>query len=331
MEKYWYCGVKVKGIHTAYSYISDMGELACGTYVEVSFGKQNALKIGTVESCGEYAEDRTPFPVEKTKHIIRIATKDEYDEQETILPYYPSDEDECLEEVNYYIEDEDWDEVLDWAIDNHDSTNEQIVNKVIECYRLCMAQNMPVAALNLGTFYYNGRSVEQDFDKAFELYKIAADAGELRATCNIGYCYYYGRNREVDYSEAYKYFFLGAMLFEDSNCIYKLGDMYLNGYSTEKNEKYAYMLYERAFKHASENPQDSDCLADTQFRVGKCLLIGIGTGVDIEKAHELLSLALIGFYKRRKTDPFVQELIKSTREMIDEAEAELNRGIFISK
>ena len=90
------------------------------------------------------------------------------------------------------------------------------------------------------------------------------------------------------------------------------------------------MLYERAFKHASEKPQDSDCLADIRFRVGKCLLKCIGTGVDIEKAHELLSLALIGFYKRRKTDPFVGGLIKSAKKLIGEAEKIFDSGIYKS-
>ena len=102
------------------------------------------------------------------------------------------------------------------------------------------------AVLNFGTFYYSGKFVEQDYKKAFELYKIDADAGEIRAICNCGYCFYYGCHQEIDYAEALKYFSLGALLFNDANCLYKLGDMYLNGYGTDKNEKYAFLLYERA-------------------------------------------------------------------------------------
>lgn len=326
MEKYIYCGVKVKGVKTVYSYISDMGELNVGSYVAVPFGKYNAERIGTVESCGEYAEDKTPFPVENTKHILRLSNAEEYESIGEPSPFHGG-ADEDIEEVNYYIDEEDWDEVLWWAEENHDTDNKLVLQKVIECYTLCVKQNMPEAALNLGTFYYNGRGVEQDFNRAFELYKIAADAGELRAICNIGYCYYYGRDREIDYAEAYKYFSLGALLYDDANCIYKLGDMYLNGYCVPKNEKYAYIMFERALTHAKENPQDADCLADTQFRVGKCLLKGIGTSDNIERAHELLSLALIGFYKRRKTDSFVQELIKSTQELIAEAQKRLGQGV----
>lgn len=328
METYWYCGVAVKGLETAYSYISDAGELEIGSYVMVPFGNHNALRIGLVKSCGEYTEADAPYPVAHTKHIVREATAHEYDEQPPLPPFhYCDDDDNDIEEANYYIETEDWDMVLDWACDNHDCSCEEIIQKVIECYELCVKQNMPVAALNLGTFYYNGRYVEQDYQKAFELYKIAADAGELRAICNCGYCLYYGRHQEVDYGEAFRYFSLGALLHDDANCLYKLGDMYLNGYDVEKNEKYAFTLYSRAIERCRTDGGDSVCMADAQFRVGKCLLYGIGTEKDIEKAHALLSYALLNFYDRRKTDHFVVGLIRSAKELIAQAQTELDKEV----
>lgn len=326
MEKYWYCGVEVKGVAATYSYISDTGELAADTYVMVPFGNQNALRIGIVKSCGEYTEAEAPYPVALTKHIIREATVKEYKEQPPVLPFRSYDDDD-MEEVNYYIETEDWDMVLDWACEHHDYPCENMMPKVMECYELCVKQNMPVAALNLGTFYYTGRYVKQDYQKAFELYQIAAEAGEPRAICNCGYCFYYGRHQQVDYEAAYKYFSLGALLHDDANCLYKLGDLYLNGYGVPKNEKYAFLLYSRALEQCNAYDGDSACIADARFRVGKCLLYGIGTDKDIEKAHALLSYALPEFYKRRKTDHFVAGLIRSAKELVALAQAELDKEI----
>lgn len=333
METYWYCGVEVKGVDTLYSYISDDGELPLESYVMVPFGNRNARRVGIVKSCGEYLAEDAPYPVFHTKHIVRAATVEEYKNQPPLPPFRYYDEDD-MDEIDYYIEMEDWDEVLDWACEHQDYSDEETCRKVMECYELCLKQHMPVAALNLGTFYYTGRYVKQDFKKAYELYKLAADAGELRAICNCGYCFYYGRHQAVDYTKAFEYFSLGALLYDDVNCLYKLGDSYLNGYAVEKNEKYAYLLYTRALDRSQE--EDNACIADTQLRVGKCLLRGIGTEKNIEKAHALLSYALLNFYQRRKTDRFVAELIDSTQELLEEARKQLDKeteeyGIVFSK
>lgn len=320
MNMYWYCGVKVKGIETIYSYISDDGEIAVGSYVEVPFGKKNTPVIGCVMTGGEYSEEYAPYPVEKTKHIIRMATAQEYEKQTFTSSY-----DDEFDEIDYYIEMNWWEDILDWACDNQDSPYEHVLKKVITCYELCVEQGMSFAALDLGNFYHDGRVVDQDFKRAFELYKIAADAGELSAILNCGYYFYYGRHQEIDYTEAFKYFSMGALLFNDATCFYTLGDMYLNGYGIEKNEKFAFMLYDRALNCCQQNNKDEDCLADAQFRVGKCLLKGIGVKVDAENAYAILSLALLNFYKRRKTDNFVADLIKLTKKLIVEAQELLDK------
>ena len=92
-----------------------------------------------------------------------------------------------------------------------------------------------------------------------------------------------------------------------------------------QNEDYAFMLYQRALSRCKENDRDAVCIADAQFRVGKCYLNGIGTYKNIEKAYELLSLALVGFYKRRKKDNFVIELIKPTKELLAQAQEHLDK------
>lgn len=318
-RKFWYCGIEIKGVSRTYSYISDLGELETDSYVQVPFGGSNKARIGIVKSCGEFSETNAPYPPEQTKHITRIATKEEYLSDETGYSYN-NDADDFFDEVNDYIAYANWPEVMRWAEENHESIVPEVIEKVMECYRLCMKQNIPEAFLNLGTFYYNGIFVPQDYKKAFELYKVAADAGVLRAICNCGYCFYYGKHQEVDYAEAFRYFEIGALLYNDPNCLYKLGDMYLNGYHVEKNDKYAFRLFDRALSICRDNDDAGYCLADTQFRVGKCLLYGIGVDRNIEAAHTLLNFAQLNFYKRRQTDPFVQGLIANTKKLIQEAQ-----------
>lgn len=69
---------------------------------------------------------------------------------------------------------------------------------------------------------------------------------------------------------------------------------------------------------------DNSCNGDVYFRLGKCFLYGTGTEKNIEQANRLLSIALLAFYDRRQTDPFIKGLIKSTKQMIAEAQAELD-------
>ena len=80
--------------------------------------------------------------------------------------------------------------------------------------------------------------------------------------------------------------------------------MYLKGSGAEKNGVYAFKLYARALERCQNNEEDSEVMADAQLRVGECLLHGTGTGRDVEEAHVLLTLAVLNYYKKRKTDPF---------------------------
>ncbi len=222
--------------------------------------------------------------------------------------------------IDDYIEEEDWPLVMEWAENHHQTTDPVVADKVMHCYELCMEHGFPEASLNLGTFYYNGVFVDQDFQKAFELYHAAAEHGILRAICNCGYCFYYGRHQEKDYAEAYKYFDKGALLYDDAECLYKLGDMYVNGYYVEQNESYAFMLYSRAFEQAQD---DTEALPDAQLRLGKCYLYGWGVEPDYELSYMFLSLSLIGLYKRRAYDPFVKGVIAKTKKLLAEVQEEL--------
>ena len=86
--RFWYCGVAFNGVSTMYSYISDIGRLDTGDEVLVPFGGGNTLRIGTVKTCRFVTASEASYPVEKTKHIIRIATEADYHTPALVSPLF---------------------------------------------------------------------------------------------------------------------------------------------------------------------------------------------------------------------------------------------------
>lgn len=136
---------------------------------------------------------------------------------------------------------------------------------------------------SLGAQYYGGyRGFEQNFTKAIELYQKAAANGSRQAQENLGYCYYYGRDGKPDYEKAFHYFALGAF---DGHLIslYKIGDMYRNGYYVEKNEREAFHIYIHCMDSMTEEYQDI-VTGPVSLRLGDMFLYGIGTDSNPESA-----------------------------------------------
>lgn len=224
-----------------------------------------------------------------------------------------------LEEADEYIGQLDYGGMFYWACTNNDSDSEEILGKVVQCYEICAEHGMAAAVLNLGAMYYLGTYVPQDYKKAYELYMRALELGETAALCNIGYCWYYGRHQATDYEKALRYFELGAALLNDPNCLYKLGDMYLNGYAVEKNEKFAYAFYLRAKDSFDKNGANRNLEADINFRLGRCALEGIGRKRSPAAAVTLLAGAFSGFAERSSYDKFAEELMHGARGLLERA------------
>lgn len=71
VEVYIYCQVGVPGILKTYSYLTDDETLEPGDRVVVPFGGDNEERAGTVMSVSRYTAENAPYPVEKTKWILR--------------------------------------------------------------------------------------------------------------------------------------------------------------------------------------------------------------------------------------------------------------------
>ena len=210
-----------------------------------------------------------------------------------------------------------------FAFDHPELVSDNIAKRIIKFYKKAVAKGNSHAMLNLGALYYNGVIVQQDFVRAVKLYKMAADSDDsnvaVRAICNLGYCYYYGRSIPVNKEKAFSYFLKGVLLYNDPNCLYKLGDMYRNGESVEKDEKMAYTLYKKA--HSVHLCFD-ESFADILVRLGECKLYGIGIERDAISAMKDLTLAEGYLYEKIhiKRDPFAQEVLAKAKGLIKAAE-----------
>ena len=167
--------------------------------------------------------------------------------------------------------------------DKPDDLPKVIRNLIEELFTAAYEAGNGDAMNDIGAQYYDGsRGFDQDFTKAVNCYKLAAAKGSRQAQENLGYCYYYGRNMPVDYEKAFHYFALGAF---DGHLIslYKIGDMYRNGYYVEKNEVEAFHIYSRCLETMSD--EAAPIVAGPVFlRVGSAFLNGTGTEADPKKA-----------------------------------------------
>ena len=189
-----------------------------------------------------------------------------------------------------------------------------LVDYITSLYRLEIDAGNDQAMVSLGALYYTGsRGFEQDFGKAMELYNMAAERGNRQAQENLGYCYYYGRDGKVDYEKAFHCFALGAFNGQPVS-LYKIGDMYLNGYYVKKNAREAYEIYTRCLKLVDGETWDV-VSGPVHLRLGNLYLNGIGTEKDPQQALLHYSLAEIMLLKMVQDGDYMYK--KSLREAIE--------------
>lgn len=189
-----------------------------------------------------------------------------------------------------------------------------VLDTIILLFNTAFENGNPDAMNDLGAQYYGGsRGFEQDFSKAVDYYQLAAKNGSRQAQENLGYCYYYGRDIPVDYEKAFHFFALGAF---DGHLIslYKIGDMYANGYFVEKNEKEAFNIYERCMEMMTDEAA-KEVAGPVFLRLGKCYLNGVGVEKDAETALICYQKAELFLYKMVKDGDYLYK--KSLQAAID--------------
>ena len=74
-----YCSVTFDEGCRSYYYIADDDSIEVGDFVLVPAGKDNHKAIVQVVEKKYFPEDEVPLPMEKTKHIIRKCTDEDFD------------------------------------------------------------------------------------------------------------------------------------------------------------------------------------------------------------------------------------------------------------
>ena len=154
-----------------------------------------------------------------------------------------------------YMSDENYEEALKWN-------------------RMAAEQGYPGGQRAIGSSYYSGNGVKQDFNEAVKWFELASNNGSLWAHVELGNCYYNGYGVKQDYAEAVKWFRKSA----DQGLAYAqlyLGICYENGYGVDKDYKQAITWYRKA--------ADQD-LASAQNRLGLLYSDGKGTRQDSKEA-----------------------------------------------
>lgn len=174
-----------------------------------------------------------------------------------------------------------------------------LVEYITALYQMAIDMGDHNAMNDLGARYYSGdRGFEQDFSKAMNLYHMAAECGNRQAQENLGYCYYYGRDGEPDYEKAFHYFALGAFDGHPVS-LYKIGDMYLNGYYVKKNPAEAFIIYNHCLRTMPEGA-GKYVSGPVHLRLGDMCLNGIGTEQDPQQALFHYNLAEIMLFQMVK-------------------------------
>lgn len=162
------------------------------------------------------------------------------------------------------------------------------------------------------------------------LYKLTEDPHYLNT---LGYIYYYGRcnNGKPEYEKAFKCFSMGAAngYYES---MYKLADMFRNGYGCKKSDRTAWALYDMVYTDLKKNfiNSYSDSFADAALRMGIVYSQGIYKEKDPEQALAFLYQAEYANNIRMKNTDFFgnKTVAKKISEAIEEIENEVDDDFF---
>ena len=116
------------------------------------------------------------------------------------------------------------------------------------------------------------------------IYLQEIEKGSGMAACNLGALYYTGQIGEQSYQKAYECFSKGAFQGKVTS-LYKIGDMYKNGYYVSQDFTEAFRIYSHCLNIVN-NDQDAEKAdgADIYVRLADCLLNAVGCEKDALKA-----------------------------------------------
>lgn len=141
----------------------------------------------------------------------------------------------------------------------------------------------------VGTFYYDGTTVKQDYKEAMKWYKKCAALGNTNCLFNMGQMYWKALGVKRNYKSALECLRSLSDKEDSRDSFFIMGEIYQEGGDdVPQNSQVACKFYEKAFRLG--NP-----MAGTKIAAIHCK--GLGIEKNKEKATEWLrKAALKGFY-----------------------------------
>ena len=137
---------------------------------------------------------------------------------------------------------------------------------------------------DLGTFYYTGKGVPQNYEKAVDYFRRASELGNMYATHNLGVCHHYGKGVPLDLNQAAAYY-VAAGRQGHTGAQSQAGYLLLCGEGVDRDDDTAYELLTKAAEAGN---------ALALFYVGYCLEHGRGVAQDKAAALSYYGKAMDG-------------------------------------
>ena len=183
------------------------------------------------------------------------------------------------------------------------------------------------AKFYLGTLYYIGRGMNQDFVRAIKLFEEASDGGNVSATFNLGIIYAKGRGVDVDEKKAFDYYkksafgglpqaqynyalwlregrvgeanpieavewFRASANKNFDRSLIELAKGYETGVAGRRDYREAVKLYRRA--RVNDDSRDNSPYLQATFYLGRLYLKGLGVSQDTKKGIKFIREAAEG-------------------------------------
>jgi TPR repeat protein len=109
--------------------------------------------------------------------------------------------------------------------------------RAFKLHELAAEAGLPIASFNLGTHYFLGKGVEQNFEKARDCFEAAARQGFAQAAVNLGNMYMNGHGIPRDYAKAEAAYALGADSLDDAKALMEKAQALQTERGTEGSEQ----------------------------------------------------------------------------------------------
>lgn len=197
---------------------------------------------------------------------------------------------------------------------------------------LCRKENRTALTLKAYACYGGNRLYPCDWDMSRQyLEKLYERYTDTNAANSLGYINYYGRctDGEPDYDRAFGYF-TAAAACDHPEGLYKLGDMFMNGYGCRKNTRAAANLYQRAMNVNSLKfmiGNNVSALPDACLRMGDLYSKGTRAEKDPKEAYYYCTLGAYAsrirlqhsdFFGYKETDKKIAKALEEARERLPE-------------